>query len=224
MNIILGILPLREWHRDPSMVSGSRGQSDAPSHPIRNYHPRSYSYLNFSPELLIAIENGYYKVRKEIHCPLHEWHRDPSMILDREDRVTHQSFVKRKYHPRLDSSLNFSSELSKVSENKYHKVRKEIRCSLHEWHRDPSMILDREDRVAHHNFVQRKYNPRPDSSWNFSSELPIVSENEYHKVRKEIHCTLHEWHRDPSMILDREDRVAHQSFMNENIIRDLIPV
>ena len=66
MNIILVILPLREWQRDPSMVSGSRGQSDTPKFRERKYCPRSDSSLNFSSELPIVTENGTNEVGKMI--------------------------------------------------------------------------------------------------------------------------------------------------------------
>ena len=97
---------------------------------------------------------------------------------------THQSFMRWKCRPRSDSSLIVSSKLPTVSENEYYKVRKEIHCSLHEWHRDSSMLLDREVRVAHHIFVKPKYHPRPDSSLNSNSGYLIASDNEYHNVTK----------------------------------------
>ena len=95
-----------------------------------------------------------------------------------------QSPKKRKYYLRFHSSLNFSSQLPIVTENCYITVGKEIPATS--WMRPRSLDdpCDREDRVAPQNSKKRKYYPRFHSSLNFSSQLPIVTENDQNEVSK----------------------------------------
>ena len=60
-------------------------------------------------------------------------------------------------------------------------------CSLHEYHRDPSMALRSRGQSGAQQPQKRKYHPRSNSSLNFSSELPIVMENDKNEVGTENH-------------------------------------
>ena len=61
-------------------------------------------------------------------------------------------------------------------------------CSLHEYHRDPSMVLRSRGQSGAQKPQKRKYHPRSNSSLNFSSELPIVMENDKNEVGTENHA------------------------------------